>query len=543
MPTPGTCTLRALEDQPDPTRRLQEAVALLESLLLSVAPNVDAELGAPPMDLPARIRHHEKLFSRMPEVIWAVGIRDQVAAPPSKGPRPDELSIERAAGVALNAIRETLPVLPQDVFRQVTSTAPSAPAPQANLAAHGSATSASGTTGQPKHLGRFVVLGVAVVIVLLAIAQFAGIVSLRPLTREERIAKAAAQAADAAQREAQSVIRASLNTLLDKAKTAEAAGKRLLDEIEKYSTEVEPLMNNDEGRRVAADGESVAIIESLFEKPRPTRDAAERLVQRITDDLVRPLTTALQQTVLVQPDPSRAQQIDQASAEATRGAEAYKQLRTTLMALVSKSKGSSVAVPPDSPTLAAAIETVRQAHQLELQRAIQAEVDKERESTKAKLADAAREKERIAGEKLQQAELLKAKQIADAKEAELLRSKARDPKIISTYSQFLTPGHVYFKPTKGIGSFRSSSASPLSYTDLEAAGVLGDWRVFAHMCARRDYTYQTTTGFITLAFSENDRPGNWGYPSNAQEEQVIKNGLDLFKRLAPYWIADGKLLK
>src|SRR5262249_7355957 len=126
-----TRSIHAIEDETDLPVKLRDAVALLEFLLTTI-PSPSAAAGTQPIDLPSRIRNHEKLFGHLKEVLWAVGIRDRLMSTRGGQPSPEELDLETAAGVARDAVREPLPAVPRDVSRGVPT--PTTPPQQAQPA-------------------------------------------------------------------------------------------------------------------------------------------------------------------------------------------------------------------------------------------------------------------------------------------------------------------------------------------------------------------------------------------------------------------------
>lgn len=344
----------------------------------------------------------------------------------------------------------------------------------------------------------------------------------------------------------ESAARASVNAVLDRARRAERKWIDLTNEIAHYEDKYKPLLENELGRRIALDPDGVETLAILLAKPRISQEDARRMLERIRADQVVPLAAMLQHEPVGQPDPARIAQIDQVTSAAEGELACYRELTAQFKALADKARNSTQSA---ELTLAGAIEAIEHRHTIEKESAIvsaaalaraeaaQRLASAEREKIQAEAAVAEQEKQRQA-----QAKQLEAKAIADAKQRDRLMRLSRDPSVIAIYSQFLTPGHVSFRISKGISSVRDDIAKPLSYSELSRTGVLADWQIFAHLGARQDYTYGNgNTGFLTFGFSSNDRPGNWGYPSTAEEQKEIQARLKLFNQLAPFWIQDGRL--
>jgi hypothetical protein len=205
-----------------------------------------------------------------------------------------------------------------------------------------------------------------------------------------------------------------------------------------------------------------------------------------------------------------------------------------------------IAQPPTSaPTLQEAVNAVRQRQTRAGQQTVIDAAAKEREAAAARLAEAEAAKTRAAAEADAQrkraeaaAKQREAEQVKARAEADRLRAIAKEPKVLAAYSQFLSPGHVWYRRSTW-GHVRYELKVPLSYSDLSDIAATSDWRVFAHLAAKKEYI----NGQLCYHFDKNDRPGVNSYPSTPEEVEKIKKAMQLFNMLAPYWIEQGKLLK
>lgn len=558
----GIRTLPQIEAERDLVRRVRDAGVLLKFLLAHFEPDATDDHGRRDLDLATRVKRSEKLFADgLPDLLHAI----QAGEAAARGePLLDETK-KRAAATLLQAARTVLPRLPDDLCREIHGAPPEPQQPRGHVPGAGDQTEALTRAALFRDLLKFARLAMFVVIavaVVFGAVKLPGLLAETPADVQARQLREQAKQQEAARKEAANAVRAGIGVLVDRARQAHSAAEKLVREIETYERDTDPLLRNDKGRTLSADTVGVETLAVLLEKPRPTHDEATALRDRIERDLVRPLAEAYKANPPLAADPSRGTHIDEAHARATTGLSAYRALSAAFAALtattpdekVQSTTGNSAtdglfAEPPGSaPTLEEAVNAVRRRHTRAGQQTILEAAAKEREAAAARLAEAEAAKTRAAAEaetqrklaevaaKQREAEKMKAKA-----EADRLRARAKDPKVISAYSQFLSPGRVYFKRGHH-GFLRYELSVPLSYGDLKDIGATSDWRVFAHVAAKKHYSSPESPRHW-YAFHENDRPGVWGYPSTLAEVETLKKAMALFNDLAPYWIEQGKLLK
>jgi hypothetical protein len=558
----GIRTLPQIEAERDLVRRVRDAGVLLKFLLAHFEPDATDDHGRRDFDLATRVKRNDKLFAEgMPDLLHAI----QASEAAARGePLLDEAK-KRAAATLLHAARSVLPRLPDDLCREIHGAPPEAQPQRGQPPGLGDQTEVLTRAALFRDLLKFARLAMFVVIagaIAFGAVKLPGLLAQTPADVQARQQREQAKREEAERKEAANAVRTGLGLLVERARQAHSAAEQLVREIEAYERDTEPLLLNDKGRTLAADTSGVETLAVLLEKPRPTRDEATALRHRVEEDLVRPLAEAYKANPPGVADPSRGTHIDEALGQATTGLSAYRALSAAFAALTatdpngqgqtttgnSATDGLFAPSPASAPTLEEAVNAVRRRHTRAGQQTVLESAAKEREAAATRLAEAEAAKTRAAAEaetqrklaevtaKQREAELVKAKA-----EADRLRARANDPKVIGVYSQFLSAGRVYFKRGRH-GFLRYELSVPLSYDDLKDIGATSDWRVFAHLAAKKAYSSPESPR-QWYAFHENDRPGVWGYPSTPAEVEKFKKAMALFNDLAPYWIEQGKLLK
>lgn len=541
----GIRTLPQIEAERDLVRRVRDAGVLLRFLLANFEPDATDDHGRRDLDLATRVKRNEKLFADgLPDLLHAV----QAGEAAARGePLLDEAK-KRAAARLTHAARVVLTSLPDDLCREVHG-APEPRPSRGEVARDGDQTETLARAALFRDLLRFARLAAFIVIagaVVFGAVKLPALLAETPADVQARKLREQAKREAAARNEIDNALRADIAVLVEQARNAEALAKEFVKETERFGSDVEPLLVSEPGKIIAADPTGVETIVALLDRSRPTKEDASRLVQRINRDLLSPLVASLKQRPPLRPDPSRASQIESAAAEARAGVAAYRELRLAFEALLAEGRKSG-RIPADN-TLAAAIQEARQGHFLREQHTIQKAAEQRRNEAAARLVEAERakaaadaqieEQKRLAEAAARQRELDAIKTRA---EADRLRAQAREPVVLALYSQFLSPGHVYFRRNGGERYYRADIAQPMSLSMLKDFGAMADWRVFAAIAAKRDYEDRTDGGYRATSFSKNDRPGVWGYPSTQADVEVVIKRMRAFEMLAPYWIEQGKL--
>ena len=110
---PGVNSLQAVKQQSDPIRRVHEAKRLLEYVLAVMVPNLKDSAGRDAA-VSDRVRHFERHFSKIADIMFAIGVRNQLDHPkPGSGPTAEE--IKRAGEHLIKAIEEILPHAPKSI--------------------------------------------------------------------------------------------------------------------------------------------------------------------------------------------------------------------------------------------------------------------------------------------------------------------------------------------------------------------------------------------------------------------------------------------
>jgi hypothetical protein len=349
--------------------------------------------------------------------------------------------------------------------------------------------------------------------------------------RELRAAQAEAERqqriADAKKQEDRARVRAKLLAVSAKADEATRAVADLTGELDAWQAEVDPLLENDTGRRIAANAEATGTFATVQRAPRPLKADADSYQSQIAA-LVQPVKTALdQQNFDYLPGDGLAKDLDAIKSEAAAKAAKLRDARKQVQALARDAQAS----PPASVPLRQAMIDLDTRHAQERNQAIQQAEETARKAADAKLAEL----------RAQAANDEAASQERKLK-TEMRRKKAEDPTIQDRYKPFLAKGRFVFNQDgSGNGRTYSDIPAPASLRELREHGVLkNEFTFWATGAALGGNSPAYKHGYFKQG-DGNDRPAWTGYPNTEEDHKLVLERYREFLDLAPIWVEMGVL--
>lgn len=331
-----------------------------------------------------------------------------------------------------------------------------------------------------------------------------------------------------------------------------------LSEIAAFDATVQPLLANDDGKKVAGDPVQLARFRAVIEKDRAGKDAADRM-RRAAGELVVPVRASQANAKDASaPSDQVAGELDRLATQLAGLKRVWEQDRRTVEAVVADAKRGGH--PAATRTLDQAVRADAEAEALALATA----TEKERARVRAEMKD---KQVREAGElerKVEEAKLekLRATRLAEAgriqTDADITREKGKDAAAVEkaklekerllkkaqtnevkqALAPFLTAG--YHQPARQSGGavfmVRAVKKEPVSLAKLQAIGGLE----------------QTITGLQELAGvacnKDDDVRPRWGCGGYAPwwstgQQEVVQKAQDLLIELGPVLVEEGLLAK
>lgn len=329
-------------------------------------------------------------------------------------------------------------------------------------------------------------------------------------------------------------VRATLLALSAKADEAARAVADLAAELGRWQAEVEPLLENDAGRRIGANPNATATFTALYRAPRPVKADADAYQSQI-DALIQPVKTALQQQNFdYAPSDTLGKNLDTIKSQAAEQARKIRDARKQTQALLVDAQTS----PASDVALHQAIADFDTRQARERNETVRQAEEAARKEADAKLAEL--RAQAVKDEAASEERKLK---------AEALRKKAADPTVQETYRVFLAKGRYLFTTTspgcnvRGHQPQYSDVPGLTSFKRLRETGVLDNAMVFwATGCAdANDNSPACKYGYRWQGHG-NDRPVTWrGFPSSEEQATLIRKRFDEFMELAPIWVEMGLL--
>lgn len=331
-----------------------------------------------------------------------------------------------------------------------------------------------------------------------------------------------------------------------------------LAEIATFDATVQPLLANDDGKKVAGDPVQLGRFRAVYEKDRPGKDAAERM-RRAAGELVAPVRASqVNAKDASAPSDQVAGELDRLATQLAGLKRVWEQDRRTVEAVVADAKRGRQ--PAATQSLDQAVRADAEAEALALATATEKERAKVRAEMKEKQVREAGELER----KVEEAKLdkLRSTRLAEAgriqTDADITKEKGKDavaaekaklererqlkkiqtPEVKQTLAPLLTPGyHQPFRYKAGaLGIERTAKKQPVSFSRLQEVGALE----------------QTIHGLGELADITGSKaddvrprlvlPAYTDWWSTAQQEKIQKVQ-DLLIELGPVLVEEGLLSK
>lgn len=331
-----------------------------------------------------------------------------------------------------------------------------------------------------------------------------------------------------------------------------------LAEIATFDATVQPLLANDDGKKVAGDPVQLGRFRAVYEKDRPGKDAADRM-RRAAGDLVAPVRASQANAKDASaPSDQVAGELDRLATQLAGLKRVWEQDRRTVEAVVADAKRGRQ--PAATQSLDQAVRADAEAEALALATATEKERAKVRAEMKEKQVREAGDLER----KVEEAKLdkLRSTRLAEAgriqTDADITKEKGKDavaaekaklererqlkkiqtPEVKQTLAPLLTPGyHQPFRYKAGaLGIERTAKKQPVSFSRLQEVGALE----------------QTIHGLGELADITGSKaddvrprlvlPAYTDWWSTAQQEKIQKVQ-DLLIELGPVLVEEGLLSK
>lgn len=267
----GVRTLPQIEAERDLVRRVRDAGVLLRFLLAHFEPDATDDHGRRDLDLATRVKRNEKLFADgLTDLLHAV----QAGEATARGePLLDEAK-KRAAAALVQASRAVLPHLPDDLCREIHGATPEPQHPRGQALGADAPSEILTRAALYRDLRSFARLAALVVVagaIVFGAVKLPGLFAETPADVQARKQRDQAKQEEAARKEADNAIRADITVLVEQARNAEAVAKEFVKETERFSSEVEPLLQSDAGKLVAADPVGVETILVLLDRARRQR--------------------------------------------------------------------------------------------------------------------------------------------------------------------------------------------------------------------------------------------------------------------------------
>ena len=414
-------------------------------------------------------------------------------------------------------------------------------------------------TATAGHRGKLAAILVVLALVILLVVYFrpgsrAGSYSMAtdPITAQ-------AQVLDSVERQRAAVAETSVRAARDDGQQV----LRMIDHVSQlrsaWDRDVAAVLQNHEGRLIAADADRLARFATLLHLSFPETDALAQQRERIRR-LLAPAEDAIAGKIAAfKPDDAYQQQLDRERSLAQRQEQELADAQKMLAALIAEAKQKNSA-PADLP-LQVKVEQLERETAAARLRAIQEARAQAEEQNTTQLADLEKRKLAEIGEaerKHREAEL-DAQRTEQETQARLTQEKtahdklvtlANNPEVQARYQVFLAKGRYLFDKKLSDGERKYGDPkygdipAPASLRRLREVGVLDNEFVFwATGTADDDYANSPAKKYgYKWQGKGNDRPVTWkGFPTTEEEQALVKQRYDEFRELAPIWVEMGLL--
>ena len=286
-----------------------------------------------------------------------------------------------------------------------------------------------------------------------------------------------------------------------------------LAEADRWTTQVEPLLTNEDGRILAASDDRTESFSMAYAARRPGREEIESQLARL-EALLRPLRVSLEDPRDgSRPAPGLVASLEASAQEAEAALTAYKGPRERIEGVLFAARQAGAS--PGAATLEQSLATLRARRAT----AEATEALRRDETHRQELAAAA------AKEAQAQAQA-EAERLARDGERQRLLAEAADPTIQQTFAVFVSKGHwVIGAPNQ---MHRTDVPMAGSYKNLRRFRILDDYESFLN----------AVTG--SYNWNNNDRP-TWPRPRTEAEQELYQQRFAQLRRLAPVWAETGVL--
>ena len=345
-----------------------------------------------------------------------------------------------------------------------------------------------------------------------------------------------------------------LESFREQAQSVASALDVLEKEITQWEVEIEPLLFNSDGKWIAADDALVRYFQKLVSEDRMTTINVSSVRTQV-DEMLTPVLQAIQDpTELYVPSLDLSKALTKLHSQVYHGAKTYQKQRRQILAIVEDAKASGG--EPAGITLQTAIarmEGEKTRRQAELIAEREREAEEEIARRMAAIRKQTLEKEAAAEEKI----LLERQKTADQR-AELerkklednrLREMAEDSNIKKEFAVFLKPSRYTLSRSAGASDdyWAQKYAQTWSYEKeypvkngvLVALGVYDNFDNFVKVVTTR---WSSVKNSGRNYHFYNDRP-IWPTPKTKEDWERYREKWELFKKLAPYWVSSGALVK
>lgn len=294
-----------------------------------------------------------------------------------------------------------------------------------------------------------------------------------------------------------------------------------LQEDEQWREQVEPLLKNDDGRKIAANVELVDQFQAVISEDRPAPERAVEL-ERIVKELLEPLQKVAENKDDLSATPAGIEQsFEKYRAQAMEAHAALKKLRGRVAAILRKA-GS---LTPATVTLEQALDD-REASLAE------AEVKERTNALAGEREEAARMRIAAESEALRMKSEQEQAAIRAQAEKDKLIARAKTPEVRRYLATFLAKG--YFQPTGSYASIkyeRTTEELPVSFTRINSSGSLDK-----SIQGLRPLAILASPGF-SPPNSWHDRPA-WQFDLSTfswskSDQEFIQRAQDLLRELGP----------
>ncbi len=393
------------------------------------------------------------------------------------------------------------------------------------------------------HRGKLMAVLIVLALAILLVVYFRPGSRAAPYSMATDPITAQAQVLDSVERQRAAVAETSVRAARDDGQQVLRAIEHVVQLRSAWDRDVAALLQNDEGRLIAADADRLARFATLLHVSFPDPEALAAQRERVRR-LLAPAEDAIAGRIAAfKPDDAYQQQLDRERSLAQRQEQELADAQRMLAALVAEAKQKGTA-PADLP-LQAKVEQLERETAAARLRAIQEARAQAEEQNTTQLAELEKRKLAEVGEaerKRREAEL-DAQRMEQQTQAKLTQEKAareklialaKSPEVQARYQVFLAKGRYSFADDQ---IYNNTKSFPASYNALRRRTVLSDLQVFAHAVTG---TIIHVSGWEAY-FNKNDRPLWQRFPKSDEEWKIMAERFAEFQQLAPIWREMGLL--